>query len=286
LLDHEDFTIRAVACSGRSAHWSAPEFSPGYGIVLVRSGRFRVRHRGIETLAGPTTGYLQGPDLEVEFSHPVGGDVCTAVVLSARLWDAVSRGAPTGIPIPVDGRTELAHLLLLRAARLRDAEFVAAEQLVGLIGRAVDRQRADRITGQRSAPPSSTRVSVTGQARGSARQVGPGAAAARLVAAAGEAIAADEPCASGLLPLARNLGVSPYHLSRTFAAHTRQSVTGYRNRVRVSRALDRLDAGERDLARLAADLGFADQAHLTRTVKDHVGHPPGAVRQLLREGRG
>jgi AraC-like DNA-binding protein len=34
------------------------------------------------------------------------------------------------------------------------------------------------------------------------------------------------------------------------------------------------------MALLAADLGFADQAHMTRTLKASVGVPPGAVRTL------
>ncbi|PWU61582.1 hypothetical protein DLE60_04880 [Micromonospora globispora] len=34
-------------------------------------------------------------------------------------------------------------------------------------------------------------------------------------------------------------------------------------------------------AELAAELGFADQAHLTRTVRAQLGHTPGEVRRLL-----
>ena len=47
----------------------------------------------------------------------------------------------------------------------------------------------------------------------------------------------------------------------------------------MGRALERLEQGERSLARLAADLGFADQAHLTRTMREHTGYTPGALRQ-------
>jgi transcriptional regulator GlxA family with amidase domain len=70
-------------------------------------------------------------------------------------------------------------------------------------------------------------------------------------------------------------------LSRAFSRHLGVSLTRYRNRVRVERALDRLDAGVDDLAGLAADLGFADQAHLCRTMRDHLGQPPSALRRLL-----
>jgi AraC-like DNA-binding protein len=59
------------------------------------------------------------------------------------------------------------------------------------------------------------------------------------------------------------------------------SLTRYRNRVRVSRALQRLEDGERNLAALAADLGFADQAHLCRTIRTHLDHTPTALRCLL-----
>jgi AraC-like DNA-binding protein len=35
------------------------------------------------------------------------------------------------------------------------------------------------------------------------------------------------------------------------------------------------------LAGVAASLGFADQAHLTRTVRDHVGQTPAALRRAF-----
>jgi AraC-like DNA-binding protein len=60
------------------------------------------------------------------------------------------------------------------------------------------------------------------------------------------------------------------------------SLTRFRNRVRVGRAMARIQDGETDLAGLAAELGFADQAHLTRTVRALVGHTPTALRRLLR----
>lgn len=99
--------------------------------------------------------------------------------------------------------------------------------------------------------------------------------------AAREAIAADHPAAGGLMSLAELLAVSPYQLSRAFTRELGVSLTHYRNRVRVGRALDRLEDGEPSLAGLAADLGFADQAHLTRTIRHHVGHTPTALRRLL-----
>ncbi|WBO69082.1 helix-turn-helix domain-containing protein [Streptomyces camelliae] len=72
----------------------------------------------------------------------------------------------------------------------------------------------------------------------------------------------------------RQLGVS---VSRCLSV----SVTGYRRRVRIGRALERVEAGETSLSTLAADLGCADQAHLTRTIRRHLGHTPTSLRRLL-----
>jgi AraC-like DNA-binding protein len=65
-------------------------------------------------------------------------------------------------------------------------------------------------------------------------------------------------------------------LSPAFRRQTGVSLTRYRNRIRVSKALHRLEKGDRDLGGLAADLGFADQAHLTRTMTEHTGYTLGA----------
>ncbi|RQW85075.1 helix-turn-helix transcriptional regulator, partial [Micromonospora globispora] len=103
----------------------------------------------------------------------------------------------------------------------------------------------------------------------------------RLVERARAALHDGHPDAAGLIPLARALGVSPYRLSREFQALVGVPLTRYRNRLRVGRVLDRLEDGVDSLAELAAELGFADQAHLTRTVRAQLGHTPGEVRRLL-----
>jgi AraC-like DNA-binding protein len=104
---------------------------------------------------------------------------------------------------------------------------------------------------------------------------------AALATAAREAILADVPEAATLCSLAELLAVSPFRLSRAFSRQTGVSLTRYRNRVRVGRAMERLGGGETALADLAVELGFADQAHLTRTVREHVGYTPVALRRLL-----
>lgn len=245
----------AVACRDDHRGWSAPEVRSAHGLVLVRRGRFRRRAAGVAADVDPTVGYVGMPGEEEHFAHPVGGDVCTSITLSPQLWQSLTYGRP--VPnLYVDARLELAHRRFLAAAASGDVDYAGAEQLLALVAAAVRgpdvrRQRTDRA----------------------------------LVAQARAAIQADHPSSAGLLSLAELLGVSPYRLSRAFSQEMGISLTHYRNRVRVGRALDRLEAGEPDLAGLAADLGFADQAHLTRTVRTHCGETPAALRRLLTEVR-
>ncbi|WP_092667847.1 helix-turn-helix domain-containing protein [Rhodococcus maanshanensis] len=255
------FSAWAVTCAGEHAPWSDPECHDDHRLVLVRAGRFMRRADGVESVLDRTTAYFGRPGQEERFAHPVGGDVCTSIDIGAELWHSIAgdKGAPPATDLYVDARVELWHRRLLLAAGSGDVGFAVAEELVGLVGETVQRVVGD-------AGPARTRSGPRSRA---------------LVATVREAILEDAPGSDGLIPLADALDVSPFLLSRTFTAVTGVSLTRYRNRVRLGRALARLEEGERDLAFLAADLGFADQAHLTRTMRAHLGRTPGAVRALL-----
>jgi len=253
------FTVTAVTCTDDHARWSPAEAQPTPGVVLPRRGRFRRMVDGVSVDLDPTVGYVVSPGAEERFAHPGGGDVCTSISVSTARWHDVAGDRAPRSAIYVDGLLDLAHRRLLRAASSGDREFGLVEALVSLLGLAARRSSSAVVP---------------------AAVAGSGADRA-LVARARAALAADEPAARGLLPLAASLAVSPYRLSRAFSREMGVSVTHYRNRVRVGWALDRLSAGEIDGARLAADLGFADQAHLCRTIRTHLGHTPTEVRMLL-----
>ncbi|MEU4425054.1 helix-turn-helix transcriptional regulator [Actinoplanes sp. NPDC024001] len=252
-----DFTIAAVTCRDDHRNWSPAESHDSFRLILVRRGRFRRRVGGVRTDLDPTVAYLGAPGEEEFFAHPAGGDVCTSMFLSPALWHGIAGDRQLTSPVVyVDAELDLAHRRLLASARAGDVDHAVAEHLLHLMSRAVT---------QAVAQPTPAA----------------GAADRPLVAAAREAIGAGHPAAGGLLPLAALLGVSPFRLSRAFSAQMGVSLTRYRNRVRVAHALDRLEAGEAQLGSLAADLGFADQAHLCRTVRAHLGHTPTALRRLL-----
>lgn len=248
LAGRSGFTIRAVTCQDDHTGWSNPEPRAGFGFVLARRGRFGLSSRGRVVDVDPTVGYVTVPGAEERFAHPAGGDVCTAVEVGPQLWRG---GEPVDPALYVDARLDLAHRRLLAAVGGQDVDYSVVEELLGLL---VLAGKSPVLAGSRDRA---------------------------LLSAARAAIQSADP--GGLLALAQLLDVSPYRLSRAFSRELGLSLTQYRNRVRVGRALDRLAGGEQDLAGLAADLGFADQAHLCRTIRAHVGRTPAALRGLLQE---
>lgn len=240
-----EFAVRSVTCRDDHRGWSEPEVREVHSVVLPRRGRFRRLASGVAADVDPAVGYLSVPGEEERFSHPAGGDLCTWLSLSPATWQLLAGGARSGA-LYVDARLDLAHRRLLTAD---DVDYALAEELLHLLAIALRR---------------------------------PAAGAGGVVAgAAREAIDTGHPAAASLLGLAELLGVSPYRLSRAFSRDFGISLTRYRNRVRVGKVLDSLEAGEESLSALAADLGFADQAHLCRTVREHLGHTPTALRRLL-----
>ncbi|ORV19159.1 helix-turn-helix transcriptional regulator [Mycobacterium celatum] len=260
LAARPQFSLHAWTCRPDSPGWS-PADSPIDGrLVLVRSGRFRRRGADGPVDLDSTVGYLGAPGEADQFAHPHGGDVCTSVQLSpASWWQLVGEPSrPRRSTIYVDARMELAHRRVL-ASRRSDVDYQLAEELLALTAAAL-RQTTDRATPLTDSPAP---------------------ADARLVERARAAIHDDHPAARGLFPLAKLLGASPYRLSRAFPQQLGVSLTRYRNRVRVGRALELVQRDAASLADIAASLGFADQAHFTHVVRQHVGHTPGELRAAL-----
>jgi AraC-like DNA-binding protein len=259
----EHLELREVRCRSQHSGWSPPEEAKANTLVLVREGSFRRQVRGVEALLDPAAAYFTRPGEEQRFEHNrPHGDVCTVVQIGddllAGIWGGEPR-LPEG-PLFTRPQIDLAHRRLLAAARLTD-QHEATEQALSLVAALLDNTDPARVAAGRPATLSRQR---------------------RLIAAAREAITADP--TTGLVALAGQLAVSPHHLSRIFRAHTGSTVSRYRNRIRVRLALERLAEGQPDLAALAADLGFADHAHLTRTVQAELGAPPSRIRATLGGG--
>lgn len=105
------------------------------------------------------------------------------------------------------------------------------------------------------------------------------AAERRAMRQAREILAADLASPLALESVAAAVGLSPYHFARLFKAATGLPPHAWRVQRRleaVRRAL-RTGVGPGGLAGLAAEVGFADQAHLTRVFKRAYGVTPGRM---------
>ena len=77
---------------------------------------------------------------------------------------------------------------------------------------------------------------------------------------------------------AESVGLAAASVSRGFARAYGISPKRFRLEARVRRAARRLQHWQGSLAALAAELGFADQAHMTRAIAAMTGHTPARLR--------
>lgn len=243
----------------RARTLSAPEGVAEYRLVFVRRGLFRLKLPRWDGLVDPLAAYVRAPGMQQQIAHrPDREDACTVITLEDTLAGDVLPARPPMLPLATSGRVDLAQRLLLARARRGADEFELTERVVRLAGQLCDLARERHDDGR-----SSVRASHR-----------------RLAEAARELLATD-PAWPSFDALAGELGVSRSHLCRVFRAVTSESLTRTRARLRVRAAPDRLEAGCTNLAGLAAELGFADHAHLTRTLRAELGSPPSSVRALL-----
>jgi AraC family transcriptional regulator len=85
-----------------------------------------------------------------------------------------------------------------------------------------------------------------------------------------------------LAELSALAGVHPSHLCRAFSAHFGCTIGASSRQARIGAAARRLTSTDDPIAIVAADFGYADQAHLTRELCRHVGRPPARLRRLVR----
>lgn len=250
LLDQAGLRVAEVRCTGRAPDPAAPEPVTTHGVVVVRRGRFLRRQAdGVEYVADPMTAYVQRAGTEQRIAHPAGGDVCTSITLGAPAMDDAP---PAAGPIFVAPRLDLLHRrLVLRAGHGADP-ISLADDAATLV--------AELLAAPRPPPAARARHRL-------------------LADQAREAL--DHDASQSLPVLAGALAVSPYHLSRVFHGVTGVTLCAYRIRLRIRHAVDRLERGDRDLSSVAADVGFADHAHLARALRTHSGLTPSQARALL-----
>jgi AraC-like DNA-binding protein len=252
--------IADVACRHGRGRGRESEEAPENAVVFVRRGCFVRSADGDEHLLDPTLALCINAGQEQRYDHPhEHGDDCTAIFLNAEqtasLWGGIPELPTT--PLPVPPALDMRHRLLLAAARRGADQHELGEAAIVLVA-AVLAGRPDRVASGR--PPTARRR-------------------AALADGVRERLAADLDWS--LQELARDLAVSPHHLSRTFHAVTGETIARHRMRMRARAALELLTGGERDLAWIAARAGFADQSHLCRVLADETAQTPARLRAAL-----
>jgi AraC-like DNA-binding protein len=240
---------------------------PHAEIALVRTGAFVWHGRAGRVLAQPGTAVLFNQDDPLRIDHPHGGDECLVLSLPAVELARATGDEPDAhrsLPTLVRGRARVPTALQRRgyalerlACRGLASPLALQEEILALVHALASDEGAT--------PPRARRPATVRQHED-------------LVMALRDLLWRRLGEDLDLPALATELHTSPFHLARVFRAHTGSTVHAQLLELRLHAALERLRDGERDLSRLAHDLGFADHSHFTRTFRRATGVTPSAFR--------
>ena len=79
--------------------------------------------------------------------------------------------------------------------------------------------------------------------------------------------------------LARAVGCSPHHLSRTFSATMGCTIAQYLRQVRLEKAADLLRSGRHNVTETALEVGYNSLSHFSQAFQESYGCPPGSYPQ-------
>jgi AraC family transcriptional regulator len=252
-----------VSCHARASAPQDEEHTLTTQVVLPLRGCFEV-HRGREwTVADPASMVVFRAGADYRVGHPAhGGDDCFVFALPPRTaQDIIGPADDAGIVDPP---------VLLRAHRLRAAlrRGTAVDPLES------EEHALDLLRGIVRNLPARTSSG------------GPAGRAQRVTVDRVRALLASRPAERWRLDqISREVFVSPSHLARQFRSVTGGSIAGYLLRLRLGLALDRLADGEKDLAALAVELGFAHHSHFSARFRATFGIAPSTCRSSLTAGR-
>jgi len=256
LLHHDDsLTALDVRCTC-SAGQHDEEVTAELEVVIPLTGALMRRAHGGSSLVDAAFGYVAPAAATQEITHLSDGDRCVAVAPAEVLVDELGLDADAASwTVPVD-RALQRHLSRAMTTAPEGDQLAAGEAWLRVVSG----------LGVRSA---------SGERRGGAAQ------REAAVARVREAIVAAPGAPWTVRALGAVGGYAPHHLSRVFKAATGMSLSGYRDRVRLGRALALLRDGMA-IGEVAVDLGYYDHAHLTRRVTQLLGVRPSALRSSRR----
>jgi AraC family transcriptional regulator len=227
---------------------------PAPVLTVLLSGASVLQESGRAIVVEAGTALLAHADLAYRAAHPFGcGDTgCHVRPSPALLEDLVLPRAPwTAITIPV--RAHLRFRLAVEGVAVSGTDGLELEEAcLSLLAAMPDLcvVEARPVANRRQAELIDETKAI-------------------LIRRFGEALSLDQ--------VAQAVGTSPFHLARLFRRYTGFSLHGYRTRIRLLHALDRLEEARGALTDLALDLGFSSQSHFTDAFRRAFGVPPGAL---------
>jgi AraC family transcriptional regulator len=277
VLESLGISVVDFRCRANVEPLGPEEPNPSHGIVFVRKGVFQRKQAGETLVADANHVLFFNAGQPYRYAHPLpGGDECTILAIDGgRALELVRRHAP-------------------RDAEREETPFALGH---GLASRLAARLHYEVLRLSRGGAPTlvfeDAVAALADEAVAAAYRARPGpgvrpesAAAVRrhrdLVELAKVALNERLERLPSLGYLARTLGCSPFHLSRTFHRTAGLSLRAYVGRLRARWAAHRLAHGARDLTALALELGYADHSHFTNAFREEWGLPPSRFRDAQR----
>jgi AraC-like DNA-binding protein len=252
-----------IVCWAPRSGYGPAELNAVATVGLPRRGVFVLERRGKPVVVDTNTAIVLGSGDEYRIGHPTGGgDEGTVVVVPPELLEEALGGVEGSIG-RLRTRDHLAVCMVTRALRDLPADDLEAEEAALMLLASLSRAFAtSRENGTRLGRAQRLRIE---QAR---------------------ALLASSPETRwDLHRLGKAVRCSPFHLARQFNAVTGETIGRYLLRLRLALAVERLAEGERDLARLAVETGFAHHSHFTSRFRRTLGITPSRARELLTSSR-
>lgn len=225
-------------------HWSPTYCAPGLRYVLPGTGVVQLKRGQQEVLVDPLTAFAlaTGEPYQLRSGHE---RLRSSVVVSAE------QAALSVLPLPSTWLLAPCTLYALRSQWRGLQQGRPAPETVSWLAGVLRASPAAPVT--QSAP----------------------------VRRAREVLLREPGTRRSLAEIAEDAHSTPFHLAHLFRRQTGLSLHQYRHRLRLAASLVRLEQGERDLAGLAHDLGYASQSHFGAVFRAAIGTTPAVARMRL-----
>jgi AraC family transcriptional regulator len=264
LADSPLVRVYDVVCHAPRSSYGAAMFTAATNVGLPRRGVFLMERRGEPIVVDANTAVALRPGDEYRIAHPTrGGDAGIVLALPEHLVEDVV-GGMGGRVGRLTTSDRLAVSLVTRTLRDSTTTQLEAEDatllLLGSLSRAFMKPTSD-----------------------CARPITP--AQRRRIEHVRGLLASSPTTRWNLGRLGSTVPCSPFQLAREFRAVTGETISRYVLHLRLGLALERLAQGERNIAALALDLGFAHHSHFTARFHRTFGITPREARRMLRTGK-